>query len=340
MHKEILIIGAGQCGLATARFLQKKKEDFLILEKNNHVGDNWRKRYHSLQLFTPAVFSSLPDLPLEISQNARPTKDQIADYFDRYADYFELPVSLRHEVTSITKEGEVFTVVTSQGALTANQVVIASGFCVRPQFPDWAGRIAVPYIHSIDYKNPVSIKGNKVLVVGAGNSAAQIAAELVKYFEVHWSTRRKPKFFPLYLFGKNVLVLADKLGKLDKPISEKKLKRGEPIYRYGDLTKLLKKVKKKKDVVKAEGNTLTFESGETEAYDFILFATGFKPNFDYIQIAEFENDLNQLREQQGVSKVPGLYFLGIPYQRSRSSQLISGSQKDALFMVEKLTSRN
>jgi len=284
MQKEILIIGAGQCGLATARFLQKKNKDFLILEKYNHIGDNWRKRYHSLRLFTPTTYSSLPDLPLEILQNARPTKDQIADYFERYAHHFELPVALRHEVTSITKSGQVFTVVTSQGTFTADEVVIASGFCERPQFPDWAAHLGVPHIHSMDYKNPISIKGNKVLVVGAGNSAAQIAAELVNHFEVHWSTRRKPKFFPLYLFGKNVLVLADKLGKLDKPISEKKLKRGEPIFRYGDLTTQLKKAKKKKDVVKAEGKTLTFESGEAETYDFILFATGFKPNFDFIQI--------------------------------------------------------
>ena len=338
MHKEVLIIGAGQCGMAIGRFLQKKATDFLILEKNNQVGDNWKKRYNSLQLFTPAAYSGLPDLPLGISPKTRPNKDQIADYFDRYAEHFELPVFLRHEVSSITKEGELFTVVTTQQSFTANKVVIASGFCERPQLPEWADRLAIPYIHSAGYKNPVSIKGNKVLVVGGGNSAAQIAAELVKYFEVHWSTRKKPSFFPLHLFGKNVLVLADKLGKLDKPVSEKKLKKGEPIYRYGDLTKLLKKVKRKKDVVKVAGNKLTFAFGGSETYDFVLFATGFKPNFDFIQITGFENDLEQLRDQHGISQIRGLYFLGIPYQRSRSSQLISGSQKDALFMVEKLMS--
>lgn len=310
----------------------------MILEKNNHVGDNWRKRYSSLQLFTPAAYSGLPDLPLGISPKTRPSKDQIADYFGRYAEHFQLPVFLRHEVSSITKEGDVFTVVTPQQIFTTHKVVIASGFCERPRLPEWADRLTVPYIHSVDYKNPVSIKGNKVLVVGTGNSAAQIAAELVKYFEVHWSTQRKPNFFPLHLFGKNVLVLADKLGKLDKPVSEKKLKKGEPIYRYGDLTTLLKKGKKKKDVVKAEGDKLIFASGETETYDFVLFATGFRPNFDFIQITGFENDLDQLRDRQGISQIQGLYFLGIPYQRSRSSQLISGSQKDALFMVEKMIS--
>lgn len=340
MHKDILIIGAGQCGLATGRFLQKAGKDFLILEKNNHVGDNWRKRYSSLQLFTPAAYSGLPDLPLGISPKTRPNKDQIADYFDRYAEHFELPVFLCHEVSSITKTGNVFTIVTPQRTFTANKVVIASGFCESPRLPEWAASLTLPHIHSVDYNNPVSIKGNKILIVGGGNSAAQIAAELVKYFEVHWSTRRKPKFFPLYLFGKNVLVWADKLGKLDKPVSEKKLKKGEPIYRYGDLTKLLKKAQKKKDVVKADGNKLTFASGETETYDFVLFATGFRPNFDFIRITEFENDLGQLRDRQGVSQVQGLYCLGIPYQRTKSSQLISGSQKDAKFIVDSLLSNN
>src|SRR5680860_250772 len=93
MHKEILIIGAGQCGLAAGRFLQKKNRDFLILEKNKQVGENWRKRFNSLQLFSPARYSALPDLPMALVPKARPLKDQIADYFDRYVDHFDLPIS-------------------------------------------------------------------------------------------------------------------------------------------------------------------------------------------------------------------------------------------------------
>src|SRR5690606_21602456 len=112
--------------------------------------------------------------------------------------------------------------------------------------------------------------------------------------------------------------------------------KGEAIYLFDDLKKQLKKTKKKKKVLKADGASVTFEGGESETYDFILFATGFEPNFDFIQIPEFEGDLGQLRKQQGISQVAGLYFLGIPYQRSRSSQLIYGSQKDAAFIVDEL----
>src|SRR5680860_1303460 len=118
---------------------------------------------------------------------ARPLKDQIADYFDRYVDHFDLPISVNEMVKSITKEGDIFKVVTSLDEITADKVIIASGFCEKPQIPDWSAGLNIPFIHSSEYKSPVSIKGKKVLVVVTGNSAAHIAAELSKHFEVHWS---------------------------------------------------------------------------------------------------------------------------------------------------------
>ena len=331
---KIVIIGAGQCGLASGRLLQKKNKDFLILEKNKHVGDNWRKRYDSLSLFTPAELSSLPELPMAISPKSRPKKNQIADYFDRYVDHFELPVSVNEEVRSISKENGVFTIKTSLQEYTAEKVIHAAGYCEKPFYPEWVFDLNIPFIHSSDYKSPLSIKGKKILLVGTGNSAAQIGAELTKYFSVDWSTNRKPNFSSLHLLGRNILTIAKKLGHLEKPASEKTIKKGEAIYLFDDLKKQLKKAKRKKQVLKADGSSITFEGGESETYDFILFATGFEPNFDFIKIPEFEGDVAQLRKQEGVSQVPGLYFLGIPYQRSRSSQLIYGSQKDAAFVVE------
>lgn len=337
MHREILIIGAGQCGLAAGRFLQIKKKDFLILEKNKQVGDNWRKRYDSLTLFTPASYSALPELPMALSPQTRPNKNQMADYFSRYVDHFELPVSVNEEVVSVSRENGVFKIKTSLDEITSYKLIIASGLCRNPHLPSWVDRLGIPYLHSSKYKSPISIKGKKVLVVGSGNSAAQIAAELTKYYTVHWSTNRKPKFTSLHFFGKNILWLADKLGKLDQQESEKKIKSGEPIYLFDDLKKLLKKTKSRKQVIDAEGNTVTFEGGTVENYDMVVLATGFTPEFGFINIPEFEDDLEQLRMKQGISQVPGLYFLGIPHQRSRSSHLIYGSQKDASFLVDSIT---
>ncbi len=336
VHKEVLVLGAGQCGLATGRFLQKQKIDFLILEKNKHIGDNWRKRYDSLSLFTPASLSALPDLPMAISPKSRPNKNQMADYFNRYVEHFDLPVAVHEEVREIRKENDVFLIKTSRQEYTADKVIHAAGYCEKPFYPEWAADLAIPFLHSADYKSPISIKGKKVLLVGTGNSAAQIGAELTKYFALDWSTNKKPRFSSLHLFGKNILTFARTFGHLDKPASEKTINNGEAIYLFDDLKKQLKKAKKKKQVIEAQGNRITFEGGESETYDFVLFATGFRPNFDFIQIPEFENDLEQLRKQQGISQVPGLFFLGIPYQRSRSSQLIYGSQKDAAYIVDQL----
>jgi putative flavoprotein involved in K+ transport len=335
IHKEIVVIGSGQCGLATGRLLQKKNKDFLILEKNKHVGDNWRKRYDSLRLFTPAELSALPDLPMGLSPKSRPNKNQMADYFGRYVDHFDLPVSVNEEVRSISK-GNGFIIKTSLQEYTAEKVIHAGGYCEKPYYPEWVFDLNIPFIHSSDYKSPLSVKGKKILLVGTGNSAAQIGAELTKYFPVDWSINKKPNFSSLHLLGRNILTIAKSFGQLDKPASEKTIHKGEAIYLFDDLKKQLKKTKRKKKVLKADGPLVTFEGGESETYDFILFATGFEPNFDLIQISEFEGDLEQLRKQQGISQVRGLYFLGIPYQRSRSSQLIYGSQRDAAFIVDQL----
>ncbi|HLT07516.1 MAG TPA: NAD(P)/FAD-dependent oxidoreductase [Cyclobacteriaceae bacterium] len=336
MHKDIIIIGAGQCGLAAGRYLQKEKADFLILEKNKQVGDNWRKRYDSLKLFTPASLNALPDLPMAIAPTSRPNKNQIADYFNRYAEHFDLPIQVNEEVFVLNKVQGLFQIQTSRTSYTAEKVIIAAGFCERPNLPPWATDLSIPYIHSNQYKNPISIKGKQILLVGTGNSAAQIGAELTKHFEVDWSMNKKPKFASLHLFGKNIISLGKAFGYLDKAASEKTIHRGEAIYIFDELKQQLKKLKKRKQVIQAEGSQITFEGGESKNYDFIVFATGFVPNFDFIAIPEFEGDLNQLRKQQGLSTVSGLHFIGIPYQRSRSSQLIYGSQKDAAYIVSQL----
>lgn len=337
MHKRVLVIGAGQCGLAAGRFLQKKRIDFLIIEKSKHIGDNWRRRYESLSLFTPASLSALPELPMGLTPTARPNKDQMADYFSRYAEHFALPVHVNEEVLHIRKDNGLFYVKTTRSEYTAEQIIHSAGWCDKPYIPQWASALSIPYIHSCQYKNPVSVKGKHVLLVGSGNSAAQIGAELTRHFTVSWSTNKKPKFSSLHVFGKNILLLAKTFGLLDKNVSDNTIQNGEAIYLFNDLKKCLKKAKRKKKVVHANGSTVTFEDRQKEDYDFVLFATGFQPNFDFISIPEFENDLEQLRKQQGLSVVPGLYFLGIPYQRSRSSQLIYGSQRDAAFIVDQLS---
>jgi len=334
-EKEFVIIGAGQCGLSAGRHLQKAGKEFVILDQYPEVGDGWRRHFESLKLFTPAAYCSLPDLPLALSPKTRPTKDQIADYFSRYAAHFELPVHNKNKVTQITKAGDKFLVNSTFEEILTQKVIIANGFCQVPVIPKWAEELTIPHIHSSHYRNPISIKGKRVLVVGTGNTAAQIIAELTSYFEVHWSQAKKPKYKSLNLFGKNILWWDHKFNRLDKQVKKKNLNKDTPIYLYNDLKSKIKKARRHPQVIKANGKKVTFGNDKTMEFDFILFASGFQPDFSFIQIEGFENNQELLRAQQGISKVKGLYFLGIPYQRTRSSHLIYGAQKDAKFIISK-----
>ncbi|QDH79111.1 NAD(P)/FAD-dependent oxidoreductase [Echinicola soli] len=330
---EYVIIGAGQCGLSAGRYLQKANKDFIILDQHLEVGDSWRNRYESLKLFTPAAYCQLPDLKMALPPNVRPTKNQLADYFSRYASHFNLPIHTKNRVAEITKTGETFFIKTTFEEIKAKKVIVANGLCQKPFIPEWAEKLNIPYIHSSQYRTPISVKGKKVLVVGGGNSAAQIIADLTSYFDIHWSTLRKPKLRSLTVLGKNILWWGDKFNRLEKAPKVKKINKSEPVYLFDELKKSIRKAKRQPEVIGAGSNQVTFSNQKTEQFEFVLFATGFLPDYSFVNIEGFENDMDTLRKQHGISKIAGLYFLGIPFQRSRSSHLIYGSQRDAEFIV-------
>ncbi|WP_226335958.1 flavin-containing monooxygenase [Echinicola marina] len=332
---DFLIIGAGQSGLSAARHLQKAGKDFIILEKEQEVGDNWRNSFETMKLFTPAVFCSLPELPMALSPTSLPNKNQIADYFSRYAAHFDFPLHPKNEVTEITQEGKRFLVESTFEKITTKNIIISHGCLQTKSVPQWAKSLSIPYIHSNQYRSPVSIKGKKVLVIGSGNTAAQIIAELTAYFEVHWSTNEKPKFKSLDSFGKNKFFWDKKFNRLEKPLSEKKRNKTAPIYNFNGIKKKAKKAILHPEIIAADGNIVTFKNQHSQEIDFVLFATGNEINFDFINIDGFEYDLEKLKENQGLSIIEGIYFLGLPHQRSRSSHLIYGSAKDAAFIISR-----
>src|SRR5690606_13671689 len=143
------------------RYLQKKGTDFLILEKNKHIGDKWRKRYESLTLFSPANLSALPELPMALAPKSRPNKTPIADYFNRYVEHFDLPVHVTEEVREISKGDGLFHIKASMREYTAEKIIHAAGFCEKPCLPDWFADLDILYIHSSEYRSPISVKGNK-----------------------------------------------------------------------------------------------------------------------------------------------------------------------------------
>ncbi|MFC6999058.1 flavin-containing monooxygenase [Rufibacter roseus] len=243
---DVVVIGAGQAGLAMGYYLHLQRKNFLMLDGASQVGQSWRDRYDSLRLFTPAEYCNLPGWPLLMPKGHYPTKDQIADYLQQYAQQFQLPIQLEQRVTSFYKAEGAFYIATSTHTFRAKQVVIAAGPFQKPYIPNFVTTPAdhVVQLHSAYYRNPGQLPAGKVLVVGAGNSGAQIAVELAKTHEVHLSVRKKPRFSSLRMLGKSVFWWATKTGAIyASPTSRtgrKVMKKTDIVYGK-ELQQLLKK---------------------------------------------------------------------------------------------------
>lgn len=194
------MIGAGQADLAMGYYLNQSKISYMIVDKNQRIGDIWRKRYDSLVLFSPKAYSSLPGMPLPVDSEDYPTKDEVADYLESYAKQFSIPVHSNTCVDRVESVAKGFKVSTTHKEYFAKKVVVATGPFQKPLVPPFSKSIPedVLQIHSSEYRNSSQLIEGTVLVVGGGNSGAQIAVELSKEREVYLSVGHKLKFVPDY----------------------------------------------------------------------------------------------------------------------------------------------
>ncbi len=215
---DTVVIGGGQAGLAIAWHLKQHGQRFVVLDAGPAIGHTWRSRWDSLVLFTPAQYDSLPGMAFPAPADTYPTKEQAADYLQAYAAAFDLPVRFNSRVTRLRRTGAVFEVRTATGALTARQVVIATGPFTAPFVPPLAGRLdeAVVQLHSAQYRNPADLPYGPVLVVGAGNSGMQIAAELAKTRPVELAVGTRSPTLPQRVLGRDLFwwVTNTRLSKL------------------------------------------------------------------------------------------------------------------------------
>lgn len=179
-HVETIVIGGGQAGLSVGYHLARRGRPFVILDANEHIGDAWRNRWDSLRLFTPARFSGLDGMPFPAPRHELVTKDQMADYLVQYAERFELAVRNGMHVDRLTRANGRFAFTVGERRLTADQVVVAVSSFQAPRVPAFAAELdpAIRQLHSNEYRNPSQLRQGGVLIVGAGNSGAEIAKEL------------------------------------------------------------------------------------------------------------------------------------------------------------------
>jgi len=340
---DVIVIGAGQSGLAIGRQLQQRGHTFLIVDAGGEVGHVWRSRWDSLTLFTAARYSGLPGLPFPGDPDSYPTKDAAAQYLRHYATTFGLPIRHNTRVTRVSRNRTGFTVHTDGQTLRAAQVVVATGPFQNPVIPAIAAGIGphIPQVHSSAYRNPEQLPDGPVLVVGAANSGVQIATELHQSRPVALSGGSATRSPPQRVLGRDLfwwltttgLISASGQSRLGRRFRDS----GELVI--GTSTKQLARsgVTMHPRVAAADTTTVTFADGTTTSPAAIVWATGYRSDYSFIDVTGAIDAAGAPVHQRGVSPVPGLYFLGLPWQHTRGSALLGFVGADAAHLAEHIT---
>lgn len=337
---EVIIVGGGQAGLALGYYLALQKRSFLILEGAPRIGHSWRTRYDSLRLFTLTRYH-LPGLPFPGEADRYPTKDEVADYLGGYAQTFALPVRLNTVVKAVTQAEKGYRVETDGPVYLADQVVVATGPFQRPYVPALQAGLAPDLfqIHSSEYRNPAQLPAGAVLVVGAGNSGAQIAEELARTRQVYLSEGKRKPALPQQFLGKDLFWWFTRLGVMnvtvDSPMG-RRMSRTDLLI-GSDLMRLVKShgVEMVGRAEQAQGRTIRFADGRTIQVESVLWATGFRPDYSWIHAQVFD-ERGQPRQRRGVTDCPGLYFLGLHWQHTRGSALLGWVGRDAEYLAAQI----
>jgi putative flavoprotein involved in K+ transport len=345
--KDYIIVGAGQSGLAIAYYLMKQGASYLVVDANSEIGAPWLKRWDSLKLFTPSEFNSLPGLKFPHAKGHYADKFEVANYLKLYVSKFGIPVEFDHKITSLKKENGIFTLESDRRKFEAKNVIIATGPFHKPFTPRCHLKISedVLQIHSEHYKGPDQLQEGAALVVGAGDSGVQILNEISQTNKVvYFSGSTNILSLPQEFLGKTLWWWFTKVGFLTANkyswIGKKLSNRGQPVIGT-DVKALFKKqnVTCVGRTLDAKDETIIFEKQKANDIKNIVWATGFKPNFNWIEGIEL--DANEYpKNYRGVSDtIDGLYFLGLPWLHTRGSATLGGVKKDAKYLKKYISKK-
>ena len=341
-HFETVIIGGGQAGLAVGYHLARRDRSFVILEANERIGDNWRNRFDSLRLFTPAGYDGLPGWGVPLERWAYPTKDEIADYLEAYAKRFELPVITGIAVDTLQAHGDRYLVRSGAHRFVADNVVVASGTFNEPIVPACAAELdpSVTQMHSSDYRNPSQLREGPVLVVGCSHSGADIALELAQSHrtvlsgkvegEVPFDIEGRPAraILPVLWFMANrVLTMRTPVGRRMRPQIRA---HGGPLLRVKRAHLLAAGVERTDARVAGvrDGKPM-LDDGRVLDVANVIWCTGFGKDTSWIELPVAGAD-GWPEQSRGVAdSSPGLYFVGLPFLHAFASMLIGGVGRDA-----------
>jgi len=339
---DVVVIGAGQSGLAAGYFLKQADADFLIVDRERRVGQMWRNRYDSLVLITPRELNGLPGMLMPGDPAGRPAATEFADYLEAYARAFDLPVKFGVRVDRVTQTADGFftLVIPNHPIIRARNVVLAfgtyPGAALPPMRKDFSPKVA--QFHTYNYGNPKNVPPGTVLVAGDGAAGREIAAGLAATHEVFLATGRSRVVLPERFLGKTMWWWLEKLG----VYKVRKFKPNRPRIDFIPTSVPEKEalvdlgVKWKPRLISASGNVVTFSDGSQATVRSVVWALGHLLDTRWIDIPAAKDPAGQFLMDQGVSPVPGLFFVGRPHQASASSGLIMGVGRDAEHVVGKI----
>ena len=341
-RRDVVVVGAGQAGLAIGHFLADQGRAFTILEAAAEPAAAWRERWDSLALFTPARYDALPGLAFPGDPDRYPGRDEVVDYLTEYARHFDLPVEYGSRVRSISKAGRGYRVELGDRAYEADQVVVATGPFQTPRVPAIAERLLpeVLQFHSTAYRTPKSIPEGPVLVVGGGNTGFQIAEELSKSHEVHLSIGSRQTPLPQRILGRDLFWYLDRTGLIYKTTASRIGRRAAARDTLiGSTPRSLRRrhgVRLRGRTVDAGASTVTFSDGTSLDVRTVIWATGFGVDHSWIDVPVFDQH-GRLVHRRGVTDSPGLYFLGLTWQHTRGSALLGWVKDDAEFIASQIS---
>lgn len=341
---ETIVVGAGQAGLSAGYHLKRRGMPFVILDASERVGDAWRNRWDSLRLFTPARYDGLPGMPFPAPPHAFPTKDAMGDFLETYATEHELPVRSGVRVDRLTSSDDGgYRLTAGRRRFEARNVIVAMANYQQPWTPDFAREIEpdIVQIHSSNYRSPAQLRSGPVLVVGGGNSGADIAMELAPRHQV-WLSGRDTGQLPFRIEGLpgrllliplvlrvlfyRILHVRTPLGRAARP---KVTGKGGPLIRVKNADLAAAGVERVPRTTGVVDGRPVLEGGRVLDVRNVVWATGFRPGFESWIDLPIHGDREPRHDGGVVPGHDGLYFVGLHFLRSMASGMVHGVGRDA-----------
>ena len=339
---DTVVIGGGQTGLAVGQQLATQARNFIVLDAHADTGRTWRDRWDSLRLFTPAGFSHLPGLRFPAPARSFPTKDQTADYLQAYAARFAVPIrhNTRVEHLGPAADGDGYIVTAGSRAWRAENVVIATGAHNTPHIPAFSTELdpAITQFAAQDYRRASQLPPGPVLVIGAGNSGAEIALDLLQHHRPVWLAGRDVGHIPalgnpLYRVMRAITVDTWPGRQL---IPRAQASGGDPLGRVTRQHLRHANLQRVPKITGARQGLPALPDGRLLEPTTVIWATGYRPNYTWIDLP-ITDHRGQPTHHRGITRQPGIYFAGLPFQSSLASHLIGGVGADAFNLIAHLT---